>query len=134
MSGSAIAMPNEIVGILPWPEAELVHLLEQQLGVGNHGRQEEQKVRSGRADFSEPARWRRRAAGVKVSSTISCSPFSASRPSRIAFAEDTDAAVLSVTIATVLGFLAGAAFRQLHDLRQACFAAIQPSPRSGTHI
>ncbi len=31
--------------------AELVHLLEHQLGVGDHGRQEEQQVRARRADF-----------------------------------------------------------------------------------
>src|SRR6185295_4320431 len=36
---------------LALPEAELVHLLEQQLGVGNHRRQEEQKVRFRRPDF-----------------------------------------------------------------------------------
>src|SRR5690606_12227569 len=43
--------------------------------------------------------------GVKVSSTTSSSLFLASRPSFMAFTDDNEAAVLSVSMATVLGRL-----------------------------
>ena len=116
-----MAIPNEIVGSLPCPRPNSFIFssssLASEITVGRKNR------RSGFAErtfcTSDVAS---ASGGVKVSSTISCRPFSASRPSRIALADDTDAAVLSVTIATVLGFLPDAVSASFTICGRACFA------------
>jgi hypothetical protein len=102
MSGSAIAMPNEMVGMRPWPRPNSFIFsstsFASEITVGR------KKKRSGRVVRSC---WIKGVAstrgGVKVSSTTSSSPSSLSRCSRIGLTDEIEAAVLSVTIATVFG-------------------------------
>ena len=98
-------------------EAELVHLLEQQLGVGNHGRQEEQQVRFRRPDFLNQRGGvgeRRRKGFVDdqlqpvFGEQAVAHRLGRGDRCRGVVGDDRDR----------LGLLAGSGFRQLHDLRQ----------------
>ena len=108
MSGSAIVMLNDTVGILPCPRPNSLIFsspsLASETAFGMNSR------RSGRADLTF---WIRGVAsesgGVQTSSTTSSRPSCAKIFSFSAFAVATEVAVLSISMATVFGRLPDAA-------------------------
>jgi hypothetical protein len=116
-----MAMPNEIVGILPCPRPNSFIFssssLASEITVGRKNK---------RSGLAERIFWTSEVAsasgGVNVSSTINCSPLAASKPSLIDFADAIDAPVLSVMIATVFGLLPEAASARFMICGKACRA------------
>ena len=108
MSGSAMVMLKETVGILPWPSPNSLIFsrpsLASEMALGMNS------SKSGRADRTF---WINGVAsesgGVQTSSTTSCRPSWAKIFSLSALAVATDVAVLSIIIATVFGRLPDAA-------------------------
>ena len=125
MSGAPMCAPLEITGTRPRPRPNSCsfsrHSLSSGIAVGSSRRKSGRLERtfwiSGVASDS---------GGVKVSSTTSLRPSFSMPPSRMGLAKLTGAAVLSMTMATVLGLLPVAASASLTRAGSALLAWAPP--------